>query len=286
MQVAFLGLGVMGYPMAGHLHQAGYPVTVYNRTETKAQKWVSEYGGPVADTARQAVKDADCIMLCVGKDQDVRQMISGPRGIASELKPGTIIVDHTTTSAHLAEEMSEYCLQHQVHYLDAPVSGGQSGAEQGKLTIMVGGEPYAFSRVEPVLSSYGKRVTHVGGPGSGQRCKMVNQICIAGILQGLSEGLTLAQKSGLDIPTIARVLGGGAAQSWQLDNRAVTMGQGEFDFGFAIELMHKDLSYCLSEGKKLGVELPITKLVDRYYQSLIEAGYGHCDTSVLIKNLG
>ena len=283
MKLAFIGLGVMGYPMARHLQQAGHQVCVYNRTTAKAERWVAEFGGELALTPAEAAHDADLVMLCVGNDDDVRAVVYGAQGVLAGMAAGSLLIDHTTTSASLAEELAARSAELGIRFLDAPVSGGQAGAEQGRLTIMVGGDPQDLTAAEPIMAAYGQRITHVGGHGAGQRCKMVNQICIAGILQGISEGLTLAKASGLDIATVAKVLGGGAAQSWQLDNRALTMAAGEFNFGFAIEWMHKDLGFCLAEAARLGLDLPMSRDVDARYQALIARGLGRCDTSVLIR---
>ena len=283
MKLAFIGLGVMGYPMAGHLQAAGHDVCVYNRTTARAEAWVAQHGGRMASTPAEAAKGADLVMMCVGNDNDVRAVTYGEQGVLAGMAAEATLIDHTTTSAILAEELAARCAEQGINFLDAPVSGGQAGAENGRLTIMVGGQALDLMGAELVLACYGQRITHVGGHGAGQRCKMVNQICIAGILQGISEGLTLARASGLDIPTVAKVLGGGAAQSWQLDNRAVTMGKGEFDFGFAIEWMHKDLGFCLEEAARLGLTLPMTAQVDHAYQALMARGLSRCDTSVLIR---
>lgn len=283
MKLAFIGLGVMGYPMAGHLQRADHQVCVYNRTAAKAEKWVAEFGGCMALTPADAAKDADVVMLCVGNDQDVRSVVYGEQGVLAGMSPDSTLIDHTTTSATLAEELAAACQAKGVSFLDAPVSGGQAGAENGRLTIMVGGEAIDLMGAELILACYGQRITHMGPHGAGQRCKMVNQICIAGILQGISEGLTLAKASGLDPAKVAKVLGGGAAQSWQLDNRANTMAAGQFDFGFAIEWMHKDLGFCLDEAARLGLHLPMTAAVDEAYQQLMARGLSRCDTSVLIR---
>ena len=283
MKLAFIGLGIMGYPLAGHLQQAGHQVCVYNRTTAKAERWVAEFGGELALTPAEAALDAELVMLCVGNDDDVRSVVDGEQGVWAGMRPGCLLIDHTTTSATLAEALAARSAELGIRFLDAPVSGGQAGAVQGRLTIMVGGDPQDLMAAEPVMAAYGQRITHVGGHGAGQRCKMVNQICIAGILQGISEGLTLAKASGLDIATVAKVLGGGAAQSWQLDNRALTMAAGEFNFGFAIEWMHKDLGFCLAEAERLGLDLPMSRDVDARYQALIARGLGRCDTSVLIR---
>ncbi len=285
MKLAFIGLGVMGFPMAGHLQKAGHGVCVYNRTSEKASLWVNEYGGSMALTPAEAALDADIILVCVGNDDDVRSVVYGDSGVLAGAKAGALLVDHTTTSAELAEEIASKAKQQQVMFLDAPVSGGQAGAENAALTIMLGGESAAFEQVETVLSVYGKNVTLLGPVGAGQRCKMVNQICIAGLLQGLSEGIKFAQNAGLDVEQLVDVIGGGAAQSWQLDNRALTMAEGKFDFGFAIDWMRKDLGFCLAEAKKNGSQLPVTELVDSYYAELQDKGEGRSDTSVLIKRL-
>ena len=283
MKVAFIGLGVMGYPMAGHLQRLGHEVCVYNRTTARAQSWVAEYDGSLALTPAEAAAAAEMVLLCVGNDEDVRAVVYGEQGVLAGMAAGSLLVDHTTTSALLVEELALRCAGQGVHFLDAPVSGGQAGAQKGTLSIMIGGEEADVEQARVVLGCYGQRITRVGPHGAGQRCKMVNQICIAGILQGLAEGFTLAKASGLDIQTVAGVLGGGAAQSWQLDNRATTMAAGEFDFGFAIEWMHKDLGFCLQEAERLGLTLPMTRDVDAQYQALMARGLGRCDTSVLIR---
>jgi len=285
MKAAFIGLGVMGYPMAGHCQRAGIEMTVYNRTTAKAQAWAEEFGGQWQKTPRDAVQNADIVLVCVGNDDDVRSVFYGDDGLLVSLKAGAIVVDHTTTSAELARELSAAVAQHGGSFLDAPVSGGQAGAENGQLSIMVGGTPQAFAAAEPVFKCYGKVWQLLGEAGSGQLCKMVNQVCIAGILQGLSEGLALALKSGLDIPTVQQVLAGGAAQSWQLQNRALTMAEGKYDFGFAIDWMVKDLGYCLQEAQNKGVDMPVASLVRGFYQELQEQGLNRCDTSVLLKRL-
>jgi 3-hydroxyisobutyrate dehydrogenase len=283
MKVAFIGLGVMGYPMAGHLQRSGHEVCVYNRTTARADAWVAEYAGTRALTPAAAAAGVELVLLCVGNDDDVRAVVYGEQGVLAGMTAGTLLIDHTTTSAVLAEELAERSGEQGVRFLDAPVSGGQAGAQKGTLTIMIGGAEVDVERARSLLDSYGQRITRVGEHGAGQRCKMVNQICIAGILQGLSEGFTLARASGLDIATVAGVLGGGAAQSWQLDNRAATMAAGQFDFGFAIEWMHKDLGFCLQEAARLGLSLPMTQDVDGHYQALMARGLGRCDTSVLIR---
>ncbi|MCY9825085.1 NAD(P)-dependent oxidoreductase [Vibrio chagasii] len=281
--VAFIGLGVMGFPMAGHLAKAGYKTKVFNRTEHKAKQWAQEFSGEYQATPRLAATNSDIVFLCVGNDDDVRSVVYGEDGVLASMLPGSVLVDHTTTSAELAEELSRVCKEKNISFIDAPVSGGQSGAENAALTIMCGGEQTVFDRVEPVMKSYGKQSTLMGKNGQGQRSKMVNQICIAGVLKGLSEGLLMAKKAGLNTNQLVDVLKHGAAGSWQMENRAVTMSQDKFDFGFAIDWMHKDLSICLNEANKMGVELPLTEKVDSEYQSLQQQGFGRMDTSVLFK---
>ncbi|NGN98904.1 NAD(P)-dependent oxidoreductase [Grimontia sp. S25] len=282
-KVAFIGLGVMGYPMAGHLKNAGFNTTVYNRTTAKAQAWADEYKGDFAVTPREAAQDCDVVFVCVGNDHDVRSVIYGDDGVLASMKAGSVLVDHTTTSATLAEELAEACKEKSVHFIDAPVSGGQAGAENGVLTVMCGGDQTVFDAVKPVIDAYAKQAVLMGKNGQGQRCKMANQICITGILQGLSEALILAQASGLDIEQMVNVLKHGAAGSWQMENRAVTMAQDKFDFGFAIDWMRKDLGICLDEAADKGLELPLTKEVDEKYARLQVQGFGRMDTSVLIK---
>ncbi|AMG29036.1 NAD(P)-dependent oxidoreductase [Grimontia hollisae] len=282
-KVSFIGLGVMGYPMAGHLQKTGFATTVYNRTTAKAEAWAKEYGGEFASTPREAAKGADIVFVCVGNDNDVRSVIYGEDGVLASLQSGSVLVDHTTTSADLAVELAKACQDKGVSFIDAPVSGGQAGAENGTLTVMCGGDKAVFERVKPVIDAYAKQAVLMGENGQGQRCKMVNQICIAGILQGLSEALVLAQASGLDIAQMVDVLKHGAAGSWQMENRAVTMSQGKFDFGFAIDWMRKDLGICLDEAASKGIELPLTKDVDQKYAALQAQGLGRMDTSVLIK---
>ncbi len=281
--VAFIGLGVMGYPMAGYLAKAGYHTKVYNRTHSKALAWAEEYQGVACETPREAALDCDVVFVCVGNDDDVRSVIYEEDGVLAGLKPGAILVDHTTTSADLAIELGDACRKVKNQFIDAPVSGGQAGAENGILTIMCGGDEAIFSHVEPVMQSYAKSISLLGENGQGQRCKMVNQICIAGVLQGLSEALILAQKSGLDIEQVVETLKHGAAGSWQMENRAVTMSQDKFDFGFAIDWMRKDLGFCLAEAERAGVQLPLTQKVDEQYHTLQQEGLGRMDTSVLIK---
>ena len=285
MKITFLGLGVMGYPMAGHISEAGYQVTVFNRTIKKAQKWEKEYKGLVCETIPDAVSDADLILMCLGNDQDVDEVVLGASGVLAHMKSGGILVDHTTVSANLAEKLARCCQEKSIGFLDAPVSGGESGAQNGILTVMVGGDQKTLERVTPVLSTYGKNIVLTGPSGSGQRTKMVNQICIAGVLQGLSEGLNLAEKSGLDIDKVLTAIGGGAAQSWQLNNRGRTMKEGRYDFGFATDWMIKDLKICIEEAGRVGCDLELTRKVLESYRSLSEAGHGRSDTSCLIESL-
>ncbi len=284
-KVAFVGLGVMGYPMAGYLSKAGYSTKVFNRTKVKADTWASEYQGQACETPKQAALDADVVFVCVGNDDDVRSVVFGEDGILAGLKPGAVLVDHTTTSADLAIELAAAAKENGNSFIDAPVSGGQAGAENGVLTIMCGGDQSVFDAVTPVMEVYAKQITLLGENGQGQRCKMVNQICIGGILQGLSEALLLAQKSGLDIEQVVDTLKHGAAGSWQMENRAVTMAQDKFDFGFAIDWMRKDLGFCLEEAERVGIELPLTKNVDEQYAQLQQEGLGRMDTSVLFKSV-
>ncbi|MBY7963514.1 NAD(P)-dependent oxidoreductase [Vibrio fluvialis] len=283
MKVSFIGLGVMGYPMAGHLVKAGFEVTVFNRTQAKAIAWAEQHGGHAAATVAECVSDADVVLTCVGNDDDVRSMTTSEQGALAFMKPGAILVDHTTTSAQLAEELGAAAQKVGVRFMDAPVSGGQAGAENGVLTIMCGSEADLFDELQPVFKAYGRSSVLMGGVGQGQRAKMVNQICIAGVLNGLSEGLILAENAGLDIPTLVACLKNGAAGSWQMENRAVTMAENKFDFGFAIDWMIKDLGFCLDEAQRQGVHLPMTEKTIAAYRSLSANGDGRMDTSVLIK---
>ncbi len=283
MKVSFIGLGTMGYPMAGHLQKSGLDVTVYNRSENKAIQWKKEFGGEYALTAKATCEDAEIVMICVGNDDDLRQVCYGEEGVLAGLKDGTILIDHTTTSDKVAKEISAACEKQGNTFMDAPVSGGELGAQNGQLTIMVGGAESTFRKALNVLNVYAKQVTLLGDVGAGQTCKMVNQLCIAGVLQGLSEGLTLAQKSGLDLVQVRDVLKHGAAQSWQLEQRTHTMANDEFDFGFAIDWMRKDLAICFDHATDLNVELPLAKMVDAAYEKLQKQGLSRCDTSVLIK---
>jgi 3-hydroxyisobutyrate dehydrogenase len=284
--VAFIGLGVMGYPMAGHLAAAGHRVRVYNRSAHRAERWCSEHLGTPASSPAQAAAGADFVMVCVGNDDDVRAVVYGEQGVLAGLSPGAVLIDHTTTSALLAEELAAVCGEGGCAFLDAPVSGGEAGAVAGILSIMVGGETEVFEAALPVMAAYGRRISRLGVAGFGQRAKMVNQVCIAGLLQGLAEGVRLAEATGLNVAEVVDVIKGGAAQSWQLENRAETMAEDRFDFGFAIDWMRKDLAICLQEAERCGLELPVTRLVDGYYGELQHRGLGRCDTSALIRRLG
>jgi 3-hydroxyisobutyrate dehydrogenase len=282
MKLAFLGLGVMGYPMAGHLAKAGHQVTVYNRTAAKAEAWVREHGGSHRATPVEAAKGAEIVFTCVGNDDDVRAVVLGPEGAFKGMEGSAILVDHTTASADLARDLAARAKEKGLGFLDAPVSGGQAGAVNGKLTIMVGGEPQVFKRAEPVMAHYGRAVTLMGPAGSGQLTKMVNQICIAGLVEALAEGLNFATRAGLDSKRVVEVISKGAAQSWQMDNRAHTMVEGKFDFGFAVDWMRKDLAICLAEARRNKAALPLTALVDQFYAKVQERGGRRWDTSSLI----
>ena len=283
--IAFIGLGVMGYPMAGHLKRAGHDLCVYNRTASKAEAWVAEYGGRSAPTPAEAAAEQDFVMLCVGNDNDLREVMAGEGGVLQGARSGTVIVDHTTASADVAREMAALARESGIGFLDAPVSGGQAGAENGKLTVMVGGEESVFDFARPVINSYAKMLKHMGSTGSGQLTKMVNQICIAGLVQGLAEALHFANKAGLDGQAAIEVISKGAAQSWQMENRHRTMLAGEFDFGFAVDWMRKDLSIVLDESRHNGAQLPVTALVDQFYADVQSMGGGRWDTSSLIARL-
>ena len=284
-KTAFVGLGVMGFPMAGHIARAGHAVTVYNRTADKATQWTTKHGGRAAESPARAAADAELVMLCVGNDDDVRAVALGADGALSTMKAGTILVDHTTASATVAREVYAAAKARGVRFLDAPVSGGQAGAENGKLTIMVGGDADAFAQAEPVLSCYGRAVTLMGGAGSGQLTKMVNQICVAGLVQGLSEGINFGMRAGLDIEQVLDVIGKGAAQSWQMDNRGKTMAADKFDFGFAVDWMRKDLAICLADARANGAALPVTAIVDQFYARIQARGGRRWDTSSLMRLL-
>jgi 3-hydroxyisobutyrate dehydrogenase len=285
MKVAFIGLGVMGFPMAGHLASAGHEVTVYNRTSAKVDSWLETYSGTRADTPAAAASGAELVFSCVGNDDDVRSVTVGEQGAFAALAKGAVFIDHTTASASLARELAQAAEQGGFTFLDAPVSGGQAGAENGQLTIMVGGDAAAFERAKPVMDSYGRAVTLMGPVGNGQLTKMVNQICIAGLVQGLSEGLNFAVRAGLDAKLVLEVISKGAAQSWQMENRGHTMVDDQFEFGFAVDWMRKDLSICLGEARDSGARLPVTALVDQFYATVQERGGGRWDTSSLIRLL-
>jgi len=284
-KVAFIGLGVMGYPMAGHLAAAGHQVTVYNRTPAKAQKWAAQHGGRAAPTPREAASGCDIVFACVGNDADLRSITVGPDGAFAGMRKGAVFVDHTTASANVARELGAVAAQSGLAFVDAPVSGGQAGAENGALTVMCGGEAAVFESVRAVMSAYGRAVTLVGGPGAGQLAKMVNQIAIAGVVQGLAEALSFAMAAGLDAKLVIDVIGKGAAQSWQLDNRGKTMVDDKFDFGFAVDWMRKDLGICLEEARRVGTTLPLTALVDQFYGDVQGMGGGRWDTSSLMRRL-
>jgi len=285
MRVAFVGLGVMGYPMAGYLAKAGHDTVVYNRTTTKAEQWVAEYGGSRAATPGAAAEGADIVFVCVGNDNDVREVILGEAGLLGNMAAGGIVVDHTTASATIAREIHAAAANRSVGFLDAPVSGGQAGAENGQLTVMVGGDTDVFERAAPVIDCFAKAITHIGPTGSGQLAKMVNQICIAGVVQGLSEGLHFARCAGLDPAVVIESISKGAAQSWQMENRWQTMVNDEFEFGFAVDWMRKDLGIALDEARQNGAQLEMTELVDRYYAEVQAMGGSRWDTSSLIARL-
>lgn len=284
-KVAFIGLGVMGYPMAGHLASAGNDVAVYNRTRSKAEQWQKEHKGKACDTPREACSGAEIVMVCVGNDDDLRSVIYGDDGVLAGLDSGAILVDHTTASATVAREIGQACSDKGIGFLDAPVSGGQAGAENGALAIMCGGEQATFDAVASTLDAYGKNVALMGETGAGQLTKMVNQICIAGLVQALSEGVNFAQAAGLDIEKVMSVVAGGAAQSWQMENRYQTMAKNEFDFGFAVDWMRKDLSIVLDEARNNGASVPVTAMVDQYYADVQKMGGSRWDTSSLIARL-
>jgi len=284
-KTAFIGLGVMGYPMAGHMAAKGHDVTVYNRTTAKAEKWAGEHGGSWADTPAKAVEGADVVCACVGNDDDLRSVVYGDDGILAGMKSGAVFVDHTTASADVAREVGEKAGEMGIQFIDAPVSGGQAGAENGVLTVMCGGEQGAFDTSKDIMDCYARAVTLLGPVGSGQLCKMVNQICIAGLVQGLAEGINFGTKAGLDMPKVIDVISKGAAQSWQMENRAQTMIDDEFEFGFAVDWMRKDLGICLSEANNNGARLPVTALVDQFYAQVQAKGGNRWDTSSLLRNL-
>ena len=281
-KVSFIGLGVMGYPMAGLLINNNLEVTVFNRTESKSKQWVEEFKGKKANSPGEAAKSAEIIFICVGRDEDLREVMEGKDGILKNASENTIIVDHTTASAKIAREFNKKAKELDLSFLDAPVSGGQAGAENGKLSIMIGGDSEIFNTVEPILKSYGKTIELIGDSGSGQVAKMINQICIAGLVQGLSEALAFGKKSKVDMEKVLKVISKGAAQSWQMENRYRTMLDGKFDYGFAVDWMRKDLSICFNEAKKNGASLPITEIVDKYYEKVQKNGGNRLDTSSLM----
>jgi len=285
MKLAFIGLGVMGGPMAGHLAQAGHSVTVYNRSRAKVQAWSAQHNGTAADTPAEAAKAADIVFSCVGNDDDVREVTIGKHGAFQSMKRNSIFVDHTTASAALAQELHAAARAQGLHFLDAPVSGGQSGAEQGILTVMVGGDEEPYARAEPVIAHFARAVTLMGPAGAGQKTKMVNQICVAGVVQGLAEGLAFALHAGLDAKRVVDVISKGAATSWQMENRGRTMVDGKFDFGFAVNLMRKDLRIAMEEARANGAQLPSTALIDKFCARVQQQGGGKLDTSSLIKLL-
>ncbi len=285
-KAAFIGLGVMGYPMAGHLKAAGHDVTVYNRTTAKAEAWVSQHGGSMAATPAEAAKGAEFVFACVGADDDLRAVTTGPEGAFAAMDEGSIFIDNTTASAGVARELHAAASAVGLGFIDAPVSGGQAGAEGGILTVMCGGDEADFTRAEPVIGSFGRIVNRIGGPGAGQQAKMVNQICIAGLVQGLSEAINFGIKAGLDMDVVLDTIGGGAAQSWQMVNRGKTMVADEFDFGFAVDWMIKDLGICMEEAARANAPLPVTEQVLGYYCEVSANGGGRWDTSSLIRRLG
>jgi 3-hydroxyisobutyrate dehydrogenase len=284
-KVAFLGLGVMGFPMAGHLRAKGHEVTVYNRTASRADAWAATQGGRVARTPREAAAGQEIVFSCVGNDDDLRQVANGPDGAISGMERGAIFVDHTTASAEVARELADVSAAKGVGFIDAPVSGGQAGAENGVLTVMCGGDPDIYARAEPVIMSFARACRLLGPTGSGQLTKMVNQICIAGLVQGLSEGIHFGKQAGLDIEAVIDVISKGAAGSWQMENRGKTMNEGRFDFGFAVDWMRKDLAICLTEARRNGAHLPVTALVDQFYAEVQKMGGRRWDTSSLIARL-
>ncbi|MFL5002863.1 MAG: NAD(P)-dependent oxidoreductase [Xanthobacteraceae bacterium] len=285
-KLAFLGLGVMGYPMAGHLkNKGGHEVTVYNRTAAKAEQWVKEFGGRAAATPKDAAAGQDFAMMCVGNDNDVREVTLGADGAFSGMKKGAVFVDHTTASAEVARELYADAKKRGFDFVDAPVSGGQAGAQNGVLTVMCGGEPEPYGRAEKVIAAYARMCRLIGGPGAGQLTKMVNQICIAGLVEGLAEGIHFAKKAGLDVEAVIQTISKGAAQSWQMENRYKTMAEGKFEFGFAVDWMRKDMAICLAEARRNGAHLPVTALVDQFYSEVQKMGGRRWDTSSLIARL-
>jgi len=285
LKVTFLGLGVMGFPMAGHLARAGHAVTVFNRSASKAQAWTKEFGGQHAATPKEACQHAEIVFCCVGNDDDLRSVVLGDQGALAGMKSGTVFVDHTTASAQVARELQAIAAQQQVAFVDAPVSGGQAGAVNGALTIMCGGDAAIFNNIQPIAMSYARAVTLIGEIGSGQLAKMVNQICVAGLVQGLSEGIAFGQAAKIDMSVVLDVISKGAAQSWQMENRGATMLEGKFDFGFAVDWMRKDLNLVLDESRRNGARVPVTALIDQFYADVQKMGGARWDTSSLIKRL-
>jgi 3-hydroxyisobutyrate dehydrogenase len=285
-KVAWIGLGVMGYPMAGHIRKkGGHDLIVYNRNRAKAEAWAKEHGGNTAPTPAEAAKDADFVFCCVGNDNDLREVTLGPQGAFNTVKKGAVFIDNTTASANIARELYAAATARGFAFLDAPVSGGQAGAQNGVLTVMVGGDQGVFDRAQPVIANYARMVALIGPAGAGQLTKMVNQICIAGLVQGLSEGIHFAQKAGLDLQKVMDTISKGAAQSWQMENRWKTMAEGKFDFGFAVDWMRKDLAICQDEAKRNGASLPISAIIDGYYAEVQQMGGSRWDTSSLIARL-
>lgn len=283
--VAFVGLGTMGYPMAGHLQKAGHEVCVFNRTKAKAEAWQKEFQGQTADTPKDAADGAQFVFLCVGNDDDVRSVVYGEDGVLAGMSPGCVLVDHTTTSAVLAREISGKCAEKGVSFVDAPVTGGESGAQQGTLSVLCGGDELTVNLIRPIVSAYASSITRIGPVGHGQLAKMVNQICIAGCVQGLAEALAFGQRSGINMEKVLSAIGSGAASSWQMNNRGMTMLENKFDFGFAVDWMRKDLGIVLDEASRNGADLPVTKTVDGFYKEVQEMGGGRLDTSSLILRL-
>ncbi|MBH59621.1 MAG: oxidoreductase [Dehalococcoidia bacterium] len=284
-KVSFIGLGVMGYPMAGHISKAGHNVTVYNRTSSKAEKWTSEFKGNSAETPNEAAKDSDFIFTCVGNDNDLREVTLGEKGIYKNIKQGAVHIDNTTSSASIARELNSYAENNDFGFLDAPVSGGQAGAENGELTVMIGGDQGNFDKAKDVIDCFSKKMKLLGDSGSGQLAKMVNQICVAGVVQGISEGINFGMNAGLNMNEVIEVISKGAAQSWQMENRHKTMINDEFDFGFAVDWMRKDLNIALEEAKNNNSDLPLTRLIDQFYGEIQNMDGGRWDTSSLIKRL-
>lgn len=284
-RVAFIGLGTMGFPMAGHLQAAGHEVTVFNRTKVKAERWTEFFHGKLAETPREAAEHASFVFLCVGNDDDVRSVVYGENGVLAGMSPGSVLIDHTTTSAVLAQEIAEKCSEKGVSFVDAPVTGGESGAQQGSLSVLCGGDELTVNLIRPIVSAYASSITRIGPVGHGQLAKMVNQICIAGCVQGLAEALAFGQRSGINMEKVLSAIGSGAASSWQMNNRGMTMLEKKFDFGFAVDWMRKDLGIVLDEASRNGADLPVTKTVDGFYKEVQEMGGGRLDTSSLILRL-